>query len=96
MYTCTCVHVNAFHFQQTLHFDHESFDRTLRERDEELKNLKQATMKLQNELSTLQTVAESNLKNSLEQLVHVHNIHVHVHSNLVVLCSISQWLNLTE
>ena len=93
LYTCTCVHVNAFHFQQTLHFDHESSDRTLREKDEELNNLKQATMKLQNELSTLQTVGESNLKNSLEQLVllnvvHVHNIHVH--SNLVVLCSISQ------
>ena len=86
LYTCTCVLVNAFHFQQTLHFDHESSDRTLREKDEELNNLKQATMKLQNELSTLQTVAESNLKNSLEQLnvVHVHNIHVH--SNLVVLC----------
>ena len=64
--TCTCVHVNAFHFQQALHFDHESSDRTLREKDEELNNLKQATMKLQNELSTLQTVAESNLKNSLE------------------------------
>ena len=70
------VHVNVFHFQQTLHLDHESSDRTLREKDEELNNLKQITMKLQNELSTYQTVAESNLKNSLEQLVllNVHNI----------------------
>ena len=76
LYTCTCVHVNAFHFQQALHFDHESSDRTLREKDEELNNLKQATMKLQNELSTLQTVSESNLKNSLEQLVLLNVVHV--------------------